>query len=138
MNSLSILGVGQCISTIFSLQHVLVLGGNLDRDSFKICVEQRKQVRVLDACQLRSEFLDSDVSYPELVAVFAGQNPLTSGMRQVVPDSGNIDKHAAFRIDPSCVNLVKCIGLLPIDIVGVDLEQVVSSVFVSRCLVVEH
>lgn len=59
-------------------------------------------------------------------------------MSQVVSDSGNIDKHAGVHVDPSRINLVERIGLLAIYIVGVDLQQVVSSSLVSGKSVVER
>lgn len=137
-----ILGVGQCVSTILRLQHVLVLVGDLGRDAFKLGFEQGKQVGVLNACQpcsrdLKSVLEDGWVpAYPELVTVFARQHSLASWMSQVVPDSGNVDKHAAMHVDPPRINLIERIGLLPIDIMWVDLQQILSPSSLAWCPVV--
>lgn len=77
------------------------------------------------------------IAYSKLVAIFAGQHTLALGMSQVVSDSGNVDKHARVHVDPSRIDLVERIGLLAVYIVGVDLQQVVASSFVSGQSVVE-
>lgn len=58
-------------------------------------------------------------------------------MRQVVPDSSNVDEKAACRIDPPCVYDIEFVRLLSVDVVRVHLQHVISTLGDARRPVVE-
>lgn len=59
-------------------------------------------------------------------------------MRQVVPDSCNIDEEAACRIDPSGVNDIEFVRLLSVDVVRVNLQHVISTLGDARRPIVKY
>lgn len=70
--------------------------------------------------------VDSGTPYPEFVTVFAGEYPLACRVCEVVPHGGDVDEHPAVHVDPPRINDVEIVGLLPVDIVWVHLQQVAS------------
>ena len=78
-----------------------------------------------------------ELTYPILVAVLTTQHPLSGWVCIIVSRSRNIDEQSTRSVNPSCINNIQPIRLLPIDIVRVDLQHVISAFWYARSLVME-
>lgn len=71
------------------------------------------------------------------MAILATHHALPFWVRQVVPSRCDVDEKARHGIDPSRVDDVELVSLLPIYIMWVDFQHVVPSLGNPRGLVVE-
>lgn len=76
-------------------------------------------------------------TYHILMPILAAQHPFSSWVCIIVSRSRDIDEEPAGNIGPSRINDVQLIRLLPIDVVRVDLQHIISAFWYARRLVVE-
>lgn len=76
----------------------------------------------------------SSGTYQVMMFVLAHQCAFDTflSFRQIWSDSANVDEETVFGIDPTGVNYVQSVGLITVDEVWVDLEQVGSAFLHTR------
>ena len=79
----------------------------------------------------------SKSTYPVLMPILAAQHSFTSWVCIVVSGSRDIDEQSTRSINPSCIDNIQLIRLLPIHVMRIDLQHVISAFWYAWGLIVE-
>lgn len=108
--------IGECqrLLAILLSQEACVSIWNLDRNALEYRISEWEEGCILEPVSQAFLLRRSENMYPELMTILAAHHPLSVWMRQVVARSCDVDKKTAFRIDPTSVDPVQFVRLLPI------------------------
>jgi len=77
-------------------------------------------------------------TYPKFMSVFAAQYSLSSRVCIVISHGCDINEQSRGGIDPSCINHIQLVRLLPIDVMRIDFQHIISSFRNSWRLIMEN